>query len=123
MNTHPYTPAIDTLSLIVAEAATELPPLTDADDGKFLRIVLAQLVEVFWENYLFLLPQAAQEEYEMFMEADDVEGMTRWHRTYANFKTDPEAEAKGAKVLEDIALKLPQVMKEQYASFTATTNV
>jgi len=116
-----YTPADpQTFSRLVAEAAMELPPLTHANDSDFLRVALLQVIEAFWENYVFLLPQEAQAEFDRLIEADDGEKLMAWYHTHANFAEDPAAAERGSKVLEDIALKLPSLMKEQYASLSST---
>lgn len=93
----------------------ELPALTSAKDMQFLREVTATCIDAFWANYLSLQTPESQAEYEDACEKEDTDRIIAWMTAHANFKADANAEAQGAKILEEIAAKLPEAMKADYA--------
>ncbi len=116
MNTHLYTPIglPETLSRMVAEATMEMPVMQQPDGAEFIRSVYLEVTEAFWRNYLVMLPLEARQAYRDAFDKDDQTKVEAWFRSYANFEQDEEAEARGAKVLEDIALKLPAIVREEF---------
>ncbi len=92
----------------------EMPVMQQPDGAEFIRSVYLEVTEAFWRNYLVMLPLEARQAYRDAFDKDDQTKVEAWFRSYANFEQDEEAEARGAKVLEDIALKLPAIVREEF---------
>lgn len=95
-----------------------LPPLTRPQDTAFLRKVTEAVIDLFWSNYIALLPQDVQDAYAQAEDEETGKALFEWHRDHADFQTDAGAEKRGAQVLQEIAAKLPDVIKLEYANFT-----
>lgn len=104
---------------LVAEAAMQLPPLTRPQDTAFLRSVTEAVIDIFWSNYITLLPEDVQQAYERAEEEETGMALREWHQAHADFRQDSAAAKRGARVLRDIAIKLPDAMKKEYDTFTA----
>lgn len=105
-------------SRIVAEAAMHLPPLTRPQDTAFLEHALADVIDIFWSNYLLHLSTEAQKLYAVAEEDETGEALYRWHEVYANFAKEPEAVHLASEVLAEIAEKLPAALHAEYLDFT-----
>jgi hypothetical protein len=103
------------LTEMIAEASMELPPLTHPTDAAFLRTVLVLCTSAFWENYISTCTAKAQEEWSNITEAEDESAAVTWTRTYADFVNDADAFSRADMVLEDLGMRLPELMKEAYS--------
>lgn len=105
-------------SRIVAEATMHLPALTRPQDVTFLRRTLADVIDIFWSNYISHLSPATQKAYAEAEEDETGEALYKWHEVYANFAKEPEAVRLAAEVLGEIAEKLPAALAAEYKLFT-----
>ncbi len=103
------------LSSMVSEASSCLPPLVRPEDSDMLRFALEDTADAFWRMYVSGLPQEGREAFANMFEDDTGEKFAEWTKKYANFGEDPLAEKIGAAILEDLSKKLPQVLTEMYA--------
>jgi hypothetical protein len=116
----PYSPSAfpEEFSRILAEAAMQLPAMTRPQDMNFLEIALADVIDIFWSNYIANLSADAKTAYSAAEDEETGTALYEWQKTYANFREDPAAEKLGAQVLADIAEKLPAALKEEYENFS-----
>jgi hypothetical protein len=105
-------------SRIVAEATMYLPPMTRPQDTVFLERSLADVIDIFWSNYISHLSNEAQNAYSIAEDEETGQAMLEWHQVYANFSKEPEAVRLASEVLQEIADKLPSALKSEYDSFT-----
>lgn len=95
-----------------------LPPMTRPQDTAFLELALADVIDMFWANYISHLSPEAQSAYSDAEDEETGDALYEWNKVYANFREEPEAEKLGAQVLQEIAEKLPDALREEYEHFT-----
>lgn len=104
-------------SAMVADAAMMLPPLTREGDDEFLLAMMQRAIMTFWEEYREGLPKDVVEEVAQAFDADDGQKVEQWFLRYANFQEDPEAAGLATVILDDLAEKLPALLKQEYDAF------
>jgi len=76
---------------MVATASMELPLLTHATDADFLRRISAKAIGIFMQRYTDQLGSPARKEWLELADMHDLDGLTQWIQTYADFESDAEA--------------------------------
>ena len=86
-----------------------------------LVIALEEVIDAFWNQYIDMLPAEGKQAFLEAKEDESGQKLIDWNYDYANFPEDDEAEKRGAKVLTDIAERLPEMLKSMYDDVEAAT--
>lgn len=107
------------LTSIVAEAAMQLPPIVEEKQFDFLRTIFTQVQIIFFMNLVSTLEYGTQQEVQGILERNDAKEMDEWVAKNVDL-TNPEIAKKAEIVLDDLAEKLPGIMKESYDAYMAS---
>ena len=99
---------------MIAEACMELPPMTHPDDGNFLKVIAGLCIQTFLENYATTCSVDAQDAFAQVRETQDADAFLSWINTNADFEKDEDTVRRADMVLEDMAIRLPELLKTAY---------
>jgi len=112
----------DTFSQLVAESTATLPPLIKPEHEDMLLIAMEDAMNMFWNQYIDLLPAEGKQSFLKAIEDETGQALVDWNYKHANFPEDEEAEARGEKVLADLAVEVPKILKLMYDDVEAATD-
>lgn len=105
------------ISEMIAEASMNLPPLDKPGDMEFIKFVTGEVIRAFWSNYTATCGTVAQEEFSKITESQDRTGLALWMSKHAHFTKDKDAAQRADMVLEDLAMRLPEILKEEFTNY------
>lgn len=112
----------DTFSQLVAESTASLPPLIKAEHEDMLLIATEDVMSMFWDQYIDLLPAEGKQSFLKAIGDETGQALVDWNYAYANFPEDAQAEARGEKVLAYLAIEVPKILKLMYDDVEAATD-
>lgn len=108
---------IEAISEIIAKAAMSLPALEKQNDMFFISMVAGDCIRAFWENYAVTCDLSEQNTFYKLIKDKNEEDFYNWVEKNADFDGNIEHRRKADMVLEDLAMRLPEILIQSHSQF------